>query len=86
MSFIVEITKSAAKEYSRINEPHQSLIKQHINDIQTFGLDSSGIKALTGNLHGLYRIRSGDFRIIFSKEDNKFIIISILHRKDAYKR
>ncbi|MDT3738796.1 MAG: type II toxin-antitoxin system RelE/ParE family toxin [Candidatus Kapabacteria bacterium] len=85
MSFKVVITKSASKEYSKINEPHKSLIKQHIDDLQIFGLDSSGIKPLTGNLQGLFRIRAGKFRIIFKNDDNIFTIISILHRKDAYR-
>jgi mRNA-degrading endonuclease RelE of RelBE toxin-antitoxin system len=40
MSFKVVITKSAGKEYSKINEPHKSLIKQHIDDLQIYGLDA----------------------------------------------
>jgi len=85
MSFKVVITKSAGKEYSKINEPHKSLIKQHIDDLQIYGLDASGIKSLTGNLQGLFRIRAGNFRIIFTNDNNFISIISILHRKDAYK-
>ena len=85
MSFKVVITKSASKEYSKINEPHKSMIKQHIDDLQVSGLESSGIKSLTGNLQGLFRIRAGNFRIIFKNNENIFTILSILHRKDAYK-
>lgn len=41
---------------------------------------------LAGPLKGCYRISSGDYRIIFTYEDNIYTIISILHRKEAYKR
>ena len=31
-----------------------------------------------------YRLRSGDYRILFDVEGNRVIIQRILHRKDAY--
>lgn len=43
------------------------------------------IKALTGELKGLYRLQIGDYRVIFDMEDYVITIISILHRKDSYR-
>jgi mRNA interferase RelE/StbE len=85
MNFKIQLTKSAVKDYSKINEPIKSQLKNHINQLQIKGLETIGIKPLTGNLKGLFRLRVGDYRIIFSKEENLISIISILHRKDVYK-
>ena len=51
-------------------------------------LENSGINYNTYKLQNseFYRIRQGDFRIIFSldEEKNKIVILAISHRKDAY--
>lgn len=44
----------------------------------------TNVKALRGEFKGLYRLRVGNYRIIFDIEKNKITVISILHRKDAY--
>ncbi len=43
-------------------------------------------KPLAGSYKGLYRFRIGDYRIIYSIEDDKLIIVvlRIRHRKDVY--
>lgn len=46
-------------------------------------------KALTGTLTGLYRYRVGDYRIIFSVDEQEVVtiltILNIAHRKDVYR-
>ena len=42
------------------------------------------IKRLTGAIPE-YRLRIGDYRVLFRREDNKIIIRRIKHRRDAYK-
>jgi mRNA interferase RelE/StbE len=46
-----------------------------------------GAKALQGQ-HGLYRLRSGDYRIIYKIEDDRLLVlvIKIGHRRDVYRR
>ncbi|MBI2803956.1 MAG: type II toxin-antitoxin system RelE/ParE family toxin [Planctomycetes bacterium] len=44
----------------------------------------SGVKALSGNLAGCYRMRTGDYRIRFRVDGEKIIIDKIGHRKDIY--
>ena len=47
----------------------------------------SGCKKLQGLEH-LYRLRVGDYRVIYRIEDNKLLIliISIGHRREIYKK
>jgi mRNA interferase RelE/StbE len=44
------------------------------------------IKALKGEYKGLYRYRIGDYRIIYSVEDDRVqvFVIAIAHRSQAY--
>ena len=44
----------------------------------------SGVKALTGELSGLYRLRTGDYRLRFRVQGETVIIDKIGHRKDFY--
>ncbi len=45
----------------------------------------SGGKALRGDKSGLFRKRTGDYRIIFRLDGENLVIQSVLHRRDAYK-
>lgn len=84
MSFIVQLTTTASKQYKHINNPFRNNIAEKIDLLAAKGLKLSNIKALKGNYSGLYRLRVGNYRIIFDIEKNIITIISILHRKDSY--
>jgi mRNA interferase RelE/StbE len=47
----------------------------------------AGVKKLKGNNEDLYRIRSGDYRVVYSIEDEIRVvdIRKIGHRKDIYR-
>jgi mRNA-degrading endonuclease RelE of RelBE toxin-antitoxin system len=44
----------------------------------------SGVKALSGNLAGWYRLRTGDYRVRFRVEGDKIIVDKIGHRSEFY--
>jgi mRNA interferase RelE/StbE len=44
----------------------------------------SGVKPLSNNLAGWYRIRAGDYRIRFRVKGDTVIVDKIGHRKDVY--
>lgn len=46
--------------------------------------DVSGAKPLRHKLKGYYRIRTGDFRVMFRIVGEELWIIRIEHRKDVY--
>jgi mRNA interferase RelE/StbE len=46
--------------------------------------DVSGVKPLSGDLAGWFRMRTGDYRLRFRVEGQKIIIDRIGHRKDIY--
>lgn len=44
----------------------------------------SGYKRLTGQWAGYFRVRTGDYRIIFRLEGEVVRVVKIGHRKDIY--
>ncbi|MCX6152193.1 MAG: type II toxin-antitoxin system RelE/ParE family toxin [Ignavibacteriales bacterium] len=84
MKYIVKISPTALKDYNQINDPFHSTIKNKIDKLSIKGLELNNIKMLKGEFKGLYRLRVGDYRIIFDVENNIITILAILHRKSAY--
>ena len=44
----------------------------------------SGAKPLRGDLSGHYRLRVGDWRVVFRVEGTDALVVGIAHRKDIY--
>ena len=86
MSYEVVISKRAAKEIKSL--PHQEIPKI-FQKIKLLSEDPrpTGCKKLSGTDEDLYRIRSGDYRVIYSIEDVVKIIDirQVGHRREICK-
>ena len=80
---IVVVRNSAKKDFKKIQEPYKSKIRGKIILLQEFP-NIVNIKKLV-NFIPAYRLRVGDYRILFDIEENKVIISRILHRQSSYK-
>ena len=83
MPYQLTIKPKAIKALEKINEPDYSTIKAAIYNLAD-NPRPQGYKKLKGR--DAYRIRSGDYRIIYSIFDKILTvdIIAIGHRKDIY--
>ncbi|GHV02512.1 plasmid stabilization system protein [Campylobacterota bacterium] len=84
----VVLSKAAARDYKHINEPLKSRISKAIDNLEKEPPEGD-IKKMTG-LEDTYRLRVGDFRIIYSiavqNGGERYIIITkIAPRGEAYK-
>jgi mRNA interferase RelE/StbE len=79
----INIRKSAIKDLKNINEPFKANIYSKILELKKF-LDISNIKKLV-NHEPSYRLRVGNYRILFDVFGDVIEIARILHRKDSYK-
>jgi len=79
----IEIKKSALKDLKKIDIKEKDKIKQAIKNLQNFP-NLNQIKHLT-NYIPKYRLRVGNYRILFDVEDDLIIVARILHRKKSYK-
>ncbi|MBA3634599.1 MAG: type II toxin-antitoxin system RelE/ParE family toxin [Acidobacteria bacterium] len=82
MKYEIEIRKRAEKDLSSIRKSDAQRIADSIFALED-GL-TGDIKRLT-NFSPEYRLRIGDWRILFEKSENKVIIYRILHRREAYR-
>lgn len=83
MVYSLNFSRQALKELEKVSEPFYSALKKAIIELTT-NPRPQGYKKLK-NRTG-YRIRVGDYRIIYDIFDTELIIdvITIGHRKDVY--
>ncbi len=82
--YSIEVKKSAAKEIERLPRRDLSPILHKIHSLAD-NPRPHGCEKLSGQ--NQYRLRCGDYRILYTIEDKVLIvfIIKIGHRKDVYR-
>ncbi|MCL5982478.1 MAG: type II toxin-antitoxin system RelE/ParE family toxin [Firmicutes bacterium] len=78
------ITKQAQDDLDAIekNTVIKFLQSQKLKEVPLFQL---GAKKLAHPLKPLYRIREGDYRMLYKLEGETITIMAVKHRKEAYK-
>jgi mRNA interferase RelE/StbE len=84
----VEFDRAAARDLRKLGAQAERLILRYLreriagsSDPRRFG------HALTGDLKGLWRYRVGDYRIVASIEDDRFVVlvVTVGHRREVYR-
>ncbi len=79
--YIVELMPKAIKDLRKLQKPEAKKIIEKIKALEN-GL-TGDIKKLT-NYSPEYRMRVGNYRVLFETDGNKLIIYRIKHRKNTY--
>ena len=82
MSFDVEWTKVALRDLEKLEIFLQKRIVIKVDEFAETG-SFHGVKRMVG-YDGLYRLRVGDFRVIFEFKDGIIYITKVGHRKNIY--
>lgn len=79
------VTRSAEKDLARIPSKLLPGIVEAIDGLM-FNARPAGYKKLKGEFEDIYRIRKGDYRILYSVEESIQIVEvrRIRHRKEVY--
>ena len=80
---IVKLDKKALKDLSKINRVSVQKILAKIEKLESFP-QVSNFKKLT-NFKPPFRLRVGDYRILFDVEENVITVYRVRHRKESYK-
>jgi len=84
--FAVQMTQAAVDDLESIHPVQREQILSAIKSLSTNPLPSGiRIKKLKGFKPPLYRLRSGDFRILYRIQSNDVTIMNVLDRKDLEK-
>jgi mRNA interferase RelE/StbE len=87
LAWRVEFDRDAARDLRKLDVPGQRRILRYLReriatdeDPRRFG------HALTGDLKGLWRYRVGDYRIVASIADERFVVlvVTVGHRREVY--
>jgi len=81
--FEIQLTSSAVDDLDCVPEIAKKKIIASIQKISTDPFSCRpNIKKLKGFKSPIYRIRSGDFRVLYRVHDNTIIILRVIDRKD----
>lgn len=86
MKYEVEISESAEKSLEKIPKKDRLKILEKIDALEQDPLPTGSIK-LKGYKEVLHRIRSGDYRVVYSIKQDVLIIlvVEIGHRREIYR-
>ena len=84
MAYRIEYKASVARDLRRVNKKEAARILQSLEA----ELGSGGKKGepLRGEFQGLWRLRIGDYRVIYVRTDEGFLVLRIAHRGEVYRK
>jgi mRNA interferase RelE/StbE len=87
MTYTVEISSPAAKSLAKIDKKTRLRI---VGAIELLAVDPRppGAKLLRGGEQGRWRVRVGDYRLVYAIEDDRLIVLVLRvgHRREVYER
>jgi len=86
VSYRVEFTDSAERELDRLHPTMRHRVRARL-DALADQPRPRGVVALKGDLHGLWRLRVGDCRVVYEMDDRQetLTIAAIGHRGAVYR-
>lgn len=83
----VRILDAATREMAGLDKPIGRRVIDRINWLAT-NVENIRPEALTGELRGLYKLRVGDYRVIYEllHDEQTVVIHAIGHRREIYRR
>ncbi|HTW92192.1 MAG TPA: type II toxin-antitoxin system RelE/ParE family toxin [bacterium] len=87
MAFRARLLDAAARDLARLDRPEARRIVQRINWLAS-NLGTIRPEALGGDLAGLYKLRVGDYRVIYELLDgDQILLVHVIgHRREIYRR
>ncbi|MBX3182698.1 MAG: type II toxin-antitoxin system RelE/ParE family toxin [Polyangiaceae bacterium] len=79
---LVVLTERAEAQFTRLPITIKTRVEGIFARLREWP-EVSGAKAMRGDLAGYYRIRTGDWRVLFRVEGD-VIVVRIEHRKEVY--
>ena len=87
MALRVRLLDAAVRDLARLDKPDARRVVERISWLAS-NHDTIRLEALSGNLAGLYKLRVGDYRVIYEMLDAEQILLvhAIGHRRDIYRK
>jgi mRNA-degrading endonuclease RelE of RelBE toxin-antitoxin system len=79
----VELTSQAATDLDSLRPTQHAAIHRLFLRLVDWP-DVSGAKPMRGSLNGQFRMRSGDWRLVFTVSGGAVVVTRIAHRSEVY--
>ena len=83
MAYKVSYKASVAGDLKRLDKPAARRVIERLE--RALSKDPNAGIPLTGEFRGLFKLRVGDYRIIYAKTEDGVLALRIGHRKDVYR-
>lgn len=87
MTYDVALTPTAKADLLRLNP---DVARRVIDKLQWLAdnVQTIRVEALTGSWRGVFKLRVGDYRVLYTRDAGKqrIVIHFVRHRRDVYKR
>ena len=85
--YYIRVLEEASRELARLDKPVGRRIAERMSWLAA-NLDSIRPEALTGDLIGLYKLRVGDYRVIYEviRNEKTIVIHAVGHRREIYRK
>lgn len=80
-----EFSSKALKQFQKLDSPIRNRIIGKLDEICAHNILPADTQILTDYRIGQYRIRIGDYRVIFDLESETLVILKVGHRRNIYK-
>ena len=87
MTYAIEISTSAAKAVGKLEKANRLRV---VGAIELLSVDPRppGAKLLRGGEQGRWRVRIGDYRVVYTIEDRRLLVLvlRVAHSREVYDR
>jgi mRNA interferase RelE/StbE len=84
--FEVVLSPEALEFFRAADQPLARRLSRCFRQLERDPRRHNNIKRLTGEFHGNYRFRIGDWRVIYRIDDSasRVLVLSVAHRREVY--
>ncbi|MEZ0396876.1 MAG: type II toxin-antitoxin system RelE/ParE family toxin [Anaerolineales bacterium] len=85
--FQVEFTETAQSDLARLDKPTAQRVLRKLRWLAE-NFEAITPEALTGQWQGIFKLRVGDYRVLYTcaKEEQRIIVRFVRHRREIYKQ
>ncbi len=85
MAYSIIITRKAKSDIDSLETIVKNRLAKKLKQIMALDDILPVVRHLVDSRIGTYRLRIGDYRLLFDLDEKKIIILRVQHRKDVYK-
>lgn len=80
----IEYKASVERDLRKLDQATALRVLRKIE--RTLAQEGHQAEALSGEFMGLYRLRVGDYRVIYARTDEGYLVLRIGHRREAQRK